>query len=52
MLGRGQLRGTMKRLVGNMFNMLNEIDQMQLAFVAAQKLIAAQVANRRSPVEE
>jgi hypothetical protein len=31
--------------------MLNEIDQMQLAFVAAQKLIAVQVANRRSPVE-
>jgi hypothetical protein len=32
--------------------MLNEIDQMQLTFVAAQKLIAVQVANRRIPVED
>jgi hypothetical protein len=32
--------------------MLNEIDQMQLAFVATQKLIAVQLANRRIPVED
>jgi hypothetical protein len=34
-----------------MINMLNEIDQMQLAIVAPQKLVAVQVANWRSPVE-
>jgi hypothetical protein len=34
-----------------MINMLNEIDQMQLAFVAAQKLGAIQGRKSADPVE-
>jgi hypothetical protein len=41
MLGRGHLRGVSEIWCGNVINMLNEIDQTQLVFVAAQTCRAA-----------
>jgi hypothetical protein len=41
-----------KEWCGNMINMLNEIDQMQSTFVAAQKLVAVQGRKWANPIKD